>query len=91
MIALTSFQGSGNTWTRHLIEQMTSIYTGSIYHDQSLIKGGFLGEGRADGTVSVVKSHFLLSREKWNTIEGMVFIERNPFDAFRSEFNRHKF
>ena len=29
--ALTSFPGSGVTWTRQLIEGVTGIYTGSVY------------------------------------------------------------
>jgi len=38
-LALASFPGSGNTWTRHMIEQATGIYTGSSYPD-SLSKAG---------------------------------------------------
>ncbi|XP_076810522.1 sialate:O-sulfotransferase 1-like [Clavelina lepadiformis] len=33
---LTSFPGSGNTWTRHLLERATGIYTGSVYGDKLL-------------------------------------------------------
>jgi len=31
---LVSFPGSGNTWVRHMIEQATGIYTGSMYPDE---------------------------------------------------------
>ena len=32
--ALASFPGSGNSWTRHMIEQATGIYTGSAHQDR---------------------------------------------------------
>ena len=34
---ITSLPGSGNSWSRLLIEYATGYYTGSIYGDQSLI------------------------------------------------------
>ena len=37
---LTSFPGSGNTWARHLIEQTSGIYSGSVYGDLSLFATG---------------------------------------------------
>lgn len=43
IVALISFPGSGNTWLRHLLEQATGTYTGSIYCDHSL-KAMFPGE-----------------------------------------------
>ena len=39
-IALTSVPGSGNTWVRYLIERTTGIFTGSVYGDRSLMRGG---------------------------------------------------
>ena len=39
---LLSFPGSGNTWVRHMIEQASGIYTGSIYMDSSLFNSGVL-------------------------------------------------
>ena len=44
LTALISFPGSGNTWVRHLLEEVTGVYTGSIYCDKVLKKSGFLGE-----------------------------------------------
>ena len=38
---LISSPGSGNTWTRHLIEQASGIYTGSVYKDKRLYKSGW--------------------------------------------------
>ncbi|KAI9561326.1 hypothetical protein GHT06_012282 [Daphnia sinensis] len=42
--ALTSFPGSGVTWTRQLIEGVTGIYTGSVY-------------GRADKPIVLIGNH----------------------------------
>lgn len=43
VVALVSSPGSGNTWLRLLLEQVTGVYTGSIYCDHSL-KALFPGE-----------------------------------------------
>ena len=43
VVALVSSPGSGNTWLRHLLEQATGVFTGSIYCDHSL-KALFPGE-----------------------------------------------
>ena len=42
VIALASAPGSGNTWTRHLLESASGIYTGSIYNDKKLYRAGEL-------------------------------------------------
>ena len=34
------------------------IYTGSVYLDETFEKGGFKGEGRINGSVVVVKTHY---------------------------------
>ena len=36
--------GSGNTWTRYLVEGVSGFFTSSIYNDGSLMKGGYLGK-----------------------------------------------
>ena len=41
---LFSHGGSGNTLTRLIIEEITSIWTGSPYHDRELLAIGFQGE-----------------------------------------------
>ncbi|XP_050687502.1 WSC domain-containing protein 1-like isoform X2 [Eriocheir sinensis] len=41
---LASFAGSGNTWTRYLLEAASGVFTGSIYRDKRLIDKGYLGE-----------------------------------------------
>lgn len=53
---LYSLPGSGNTWTRLLIEYATGIYTGSMYNDDSLVRV-LPGEFTCNTSVSVVKAH----------------------------------
>ena len=55
--ALASFPGSGNTWVRLLVQQMSGIWTGSIYSDGDLRANGFPGEHKTGDRVMVVKTH----------------------------------
>ena len=56
-VGIVSFPGSGNTWVRYLLQQMTGILTGSVYEDGDLKRNGFKGETHRDGKVLVVKTH----------------------------------
>ena len=38
--ALVSYPGSGNTWTRYLVEAATGVFTGSIFNDKSILRAG---------------------------------------------------
>ena len=96
MVALVSFQGSGNTWLRYLLEQSTGIYTGSIYCDTAL-KSYFPGEYVVSGNVVVIKTHIpdthhiptpLQSSLKRKLYDKAILLVRNPFDALVSEANR---
>ena len=41
-MALISYPGSGNTWTRGIIERLSGYFTGSVYADKSLyVKGNY--------------------------------------------------
>ena len=42
---LVSFPGSGNTWLRGLLQQVTGVCTGSHWCDMDLRRRGFPGEG----------------------------------------------
>ncbi|XP_005095669.2 uncharacterized protein LOC101856414 [Aplysia californica] len=85
---LISFPGSGNTWTRHLIQQLTGLQTGSIYNDKQLLNEGFPGEGQEDGVV-VVKSHLDDPTARgFKNFEKILLIVRNPYDALVSEYKR---
>ena len=57
-VALASFQGSGSTWVRGLLEQATGFCTGSVYCDPWLRAGGFTGENIRSGAVLVTKTHY---------------------------------
>ena len=56
-VGIVSFPGSGNTWVRYLLQQMTGILTGSVYEDGDLRRNGFKGEYHRSGRVLVVKTH----------------------------------
>ena len=47
---------------RYLIEAASGVFTGSVYTDDSLMKGGFLGEARkfSDGSTLLQKTHHLI-------------------------------
>lgn len=102
-IGLASFPGSGNTWVRGLLQTVTGFCTGSIYCDRFLRLNGFPGESIQSGSVLVVKTHkprsFVsqynnpsyrnrnpLSRNL--TFDKVIFVIRDPFKAFVSEWNR---
>ena len=57
ILLLASYPGSGNTWVRHVLQQATRIYTGSVYNDKSILEQ-FPAEGTRDGSVLCVKTHF---------------------------------
>lgn len=48
--------GSGNTWTRLLIDYSTGVYMGCMYDDESILSA-LPGETRCDHSVSAVKAH----------------------------------
>lgn len=96
MVALVSFQGSGNTWLRYLLEQSTGVFTGSIYCDTSL-KKFFPGEYIVSGNVLAIKTHIPKSHQvpvgvqnnlKRKFYDKAILLVRNPFDALVSEANR---
>ncbi|XP_001510281.1 WSC domain-containing protein 1 [Ornithorhynchus anatinus] len=88
-VALSSFPGAGNTWTRHLIEHATGYYTGSYYFDGALYNKGFKGEKdhwRSRRTVCV-KTHESGKREI-EMFDSAILLIRNPYKSLMAEFNR---
>jgi len=85
--ALASFPGSGNTWLRYLLQQVTGVSTGSVYKDVALLKNGFPGESVANGSVIAVKTHEWgkLTRDQFSKA---ILLVRDPFDSILAEFNR---
>lgn len=92
LIGLASFPGSGNTWTRTLLEQSTGIYTGSIYSDNSLVNAGFEGECLVSRNVIAIKTHGTYNpglKERISVkFDGVIYIVRNLYDALVSEHTR---
>ncbi|XP_045170247.2 WSCD family member AGAP003962-like [Mercenaria mercenaria] len=82
---LVSFPGSGNTWTRHLIQQMTGIGTSSMYCDEELRARGFPYECHHNrARTVVVKTH---EARHFNLFKNIVLLLRNPYDALLSCVN----
>lgn len=79
---LASYPCSGNTWMRVLIEQLTGIYTGSMYTDKDLKRIGFEGEGNKDPSqVVMVKTHEPVIAAKYPVASKAVVILRQPLEA----------
>uniref|UniRef100_A0A7S2RQN1 Sulfotransferase domain-containing protein n=1 Tax=Mucochytrium quahogii TaxID=96639 RepID=A0A7S2RQN1_9STRA len=94
-VMLVSRPGSGNTWIRSLIQSGMRTYTGAIYHDYSLARGGYKGEliPYMSKRIGVVKSHYpTLSAggrgDKW--AQGVIHVVRAPFDAYTADYQRLK-
>jgi len=85
--ALASSPGSGNTWVRYLLQQLTGVSTGSVYKDVALLRNGFPAESVNNGSVIVIKTHEYGSdvRDKF---EAAILLIRDPFDSILAEFNR---
>ena len=89
--ALASFPGSGNTWLRYLLEQVTGVFTGSQECDIVLKASGLLGEGVQSSNVLVVKTHNpsdLIETTPKRHFKAAVVLVRNPFDAILAEYHR---
>ena len=97
-VALISAQGSGNTWTRGLLEKATGICTGFIYCDSVMRAHGYVGERIKSGKVLVVKTHSPVPKWKGEQHENVtpadasyasaVFILRDPAKSVVAEWNR---
>ena len=96
--ALVSYPGSGNTWTRYLVEAATGIFTGSIFIDPGIVNAGHYGEARnySDGSTLLQKTHhnavyrFGLEWRKQHVRQfggRGVLVIRNPYNAIISYFN----
>jgi len=87
IVFLNSFPGSGNTWSRQLIEDTTGYYSGSTYSEGTMVQNGFLGEfdHPTSGTTIVVKNH---GQNKMEYADGIILVVRNPYNAIIADFNR---
>ncbi|KAK3874889.1 hypothetical protein Pcinc_020207 [Petrolisthes cinctipes] len=84
-VQLMSFPGSGNSWTRYLLEASTGIFTGSVFNGHRIYKTGMIGELAKpdDGRTLVQKTHGKSSKL---AIVPAVLLIRNPAKAFISWF-----
>lgn len=94
VVLLASFPGSGNTWTRYLLEQYSGILTGSVYYDVKLFSE-LRGEGVYDGTVIAIKTHgFSVGPGVFDFItetidfDKAILIVRDPKDTIVAEISR---
>ncbi|XP_072921420.1 sialate:O-sulfotransferase 2-like isoform X1 [Hemitrygon akajei] len=89
LVALASFPGAGNTWSRHLMELSTGYYTGSYYFDGSLYNKGFKGERDhwKSGRLICIKTHES-GKKEIESFDAAILLIRNPYKALMAEFNR---
>lgn len=92
-VLLHSYMGSGNTWLRIMLENVTGVYTGTVYHDLELVQQGMLGEGHTGTDVLTVKDHCVrhMRGNRSHCGQGydkVLFLVRNPFHALVSERKR---
>ena len=88
-VALGSFPGSGNTWMRYLLQQLTGVLTGSIYTDWKLMSKDFPAGGITDGQVIAIKTHASYKKDKAKMeYDKVILLVRNPWEAAFSNFNR---
>jgi hypothetical protein len=92
-VALASYPRSGNSFLRRVLEKWSGIITGTDSRpnrtlSSSLLRCGFRGEGVADESVWLVKTHYP-ERLGYVTFVAnrAVLIIRNPFDAIESYFH----
>ena len=97
-VAMASFPGSGSTWMRSILEQITGIYTGSVYCDKDLKSKGFVGERITSSNVLFVKTHspnknffiplkLYYDLRKFKNIMAAILLVRNPLDSIVSYWN----
>ncbi|XP_047472240.1 uncharacterized protein LOC125027303 [Penaeus chinensis] len=87
--ALASYPGSGNTWTRYLLEAASGVFTGSIYRDHQLYLHGYYGEldDHAAGTTIAQKTHDCGPTHVKAFRGTAVLLLRNPYRAILSFHN----
>ncbi|XP_071835317.1 sialate:O-sulfotransferase 1-like [Apostichopus japonicus] len=96
LIALASFPGSGNAWTRRLLERSTGIYTGSVAsktEGQIAVRSeAFLGDQLPyySRTTLCQMTHLFKVRHVDEFTSGAILLIRNPYTAIVTEvFNKY--
>ncbi|KAM0753607.1 hypothetical protein T439DRAFT_322502 [Meredithblackwellia eburnea MCA 4105] len=93
---LASYPRSGNSLLRSLVQRATGYVSGSMYCDQELVKA-LVGECN-NTDFFFYKSHFpsgalwgaqiQQNPNYWRSFDQVVYLERNPLDAFYSDWHR---
>lgn len=99
LVAIVSFPGSGNTWSRFLIEEASGYYTGTVYPQADY--RAFPGSGRYNGSVVAIKTHRLYMESLYKGISNppdndlsmleydkAIVLIRHPRDAILADTNR---
>ena len=71
-------------------DNISGIYTGSVYNDPTLKKHGFPAEHKMDKTVVAIKTHSENSKKDHLKYERAIIIMRYPYESLLAEFNRQK-
>ena len=87
--ALAGYPGSGTLWLRHLVQQATGYWTGSIKSSDKLVKLGWQGERLECDDPAL----FAIATPRYHTIQKcrfdqVIILIRNPVKVFIAEFNR---
>ncbi|CAH1783974.1 unnamed protein product [Owenia fusiformis] len=89
LTALASFPGSGSSWFRHLIHQLTGIYTGSVNNTK---EGHTSDEFQADGVTNNSVIAIETNEKSFNVgtvkFERTILLVRDPFVSILADFNR---
>ncbi|XP_052065166.1 WSC domain-containing protein 1-like [Mytilus californianus] len=90
LTALISYPGSGSTWVRHLVQQLTGIATGSPACRRKLktSKSFAVGECVNNGKVIVINSNDRYRHKKFEKrFAKLIILYRDPFDTLRSVYS----
>jgi hypothetical protein len=75
------------------VEDVTKVWTGSVYNDAGLVAEGFKGESLDSFAsklcpTSAIKTHYPAIHHAWlnSKTTGVILVMRNPFDAILAEF-----
>ncbi|XP_071814756.1 sialate:O-sulfotransferase 2-like [Apostichopus japonicus] len=87
---LYSYEGSGSTWLRYLLELASGFHTGSHYRDNDDYMNGFIGEAMdpLDRTVLLVKNRGPNITRAFPdaAYEEAVILIRDPYEAILSSY-----
>ncbi|KAI0211975.1 Sulfotransfer_1 domain-containing protein [Lamellibrachia satsuma] len=87
VVALASIHGSGSVWLRHLIQQATRIYTGSVDQDRQLKRKDFLAQHVSNGSVIVVQTSDDMGTGG-DLYGKAILLVRDPEDTLVADFHR---